>query len=437
MNNHHMDHKSAVVASLAYSLYMLSLTLAPYGSTFFAWSGVQNLWVFEPRDFLENLLGFLPLGSILFFWLEPIPTSRPNKLAIAVCGAGLLSFTIETVQAFISERATQLADLLANVLGGALGYGLTRMVVTQGGFLGWLSAHRRSLIGGTLLLYVGFLGSYILFTADAEHLDEWGPDYHFAIGNEVTLDRPWLGRLFSVSLYDRALSAEEISFAFRAGPQDGNGVQVKLAAIASYCFCEGRDTIVHDRAAFAPPMDLEMMDGNAIWHPGGGLELQAPTILRTGRERPTKIYERFVASGSFSVATWMAPKDVQQDGPARIISFSIDHFARNFTLAQSRSEVSFRVRNHVAGANGSNLNLTTTELHLKPTITHLVAVYDRGREHLYVNGQERLTTIVLRGLPGIVNTFGFDVDSRWQGGWVVVLLTGPVGVLGYRLIRER
>ncbi len=351
MNNYHINHKSAVFATLVYLVYVLSLTLAPHSSTFFAWSGVQDLWVFELRDFLENLLLFLPLGSILFFWLEPIPTSKPNKVVIAACGAGLLSFTIETAQTFMPGRSTQLADLLANVLGGALGYGLSRMVVTQGGFLSWLSAHRRRLIGGTLILYVGFLGSYVLPIGNAERLDEWDPDYHFAIDNEVTLDRPWLGRLFFVSLYDRALSAEEIFLAFRAGPQDADGVQVKLAAITSYCFCEGRDTIVHDRAAFVPPMDLEMIDGNAIWHPEGGLELEAPTILRT-RERPTKIYERFVASGSFSVATWIAPKDVQQGGPARIISFSIDPFARNFTLGQSRSEIDFRVRNHVAGANG-------------------------------------------------------------------------------------
>jgi VanZ family protein len=253
MNNQHVDHKSAVVALLMYLVFMLSLTLSPHGSTSFEWSGVQNMWVFEPRDFLENLSGFLPLGSILFFCLEPFPTGRSNKLAIAACGAGLLSFTIETMQAFIPMRSTQLADILANVLGGALGYGLMCMVVTKGGLLGWLNAHRITMIGGTLLFYVGFLGSYVSFTADAERLDDWDPDYHFAIGNEITLDRPWLGRLSSVSLYNRALSAEEISFAFRAGPQDEDGVQIKLAAIASYCFCEQRGTIIHDRAAFAPP----------------------------------------------------------------------------------------------------------------------------------------------------------------------------------------
>ena len=183
-------------------------------------------------------------------------------------------------------------------------------------------------------------------------------------------------------------------------------------------------------------MDLEMIDGNAVWHPEGGLELKAPTILRT-RARPTKLYEQFVTSGSFSVATWIAPKDVQQGGPARIISFSSDRFARNFTLGQSRSEIDFRVRNHVAGANGSRLNLTTRGLQLQPTIIHLVAVYDRGREHLYVNGHERHTTFVRGGLPGIVSAFGFDNDSGWQVGWVVFLLTGPVGVLGYGLRRER
>lgn len=38
----------------------------------------------------------------------------------------------------------------------------------------------------------------------------WARDHHFAIGNELTSDRPWLGRIALVALYCRALTADEV-----------------------------------------------------------------------------------------------------------------------------------------------------------------------------------------------------------------------------------
>ncbi|MDX2475298.1 MAG: Ig-like domain-containing protein, partial [Candidatus Krumholzibacteria bacterium] len=47
----------------------------------------------------------------------------------------------------------------------------------------------------------------------------WNPDYAFALGNELTEDRPWLGAYYLVAVFDRALDAGEVSQNFEAGPQ--------------------------------------------------------------------------------------------------------------------------------------------------------------------------------------------------------------------------
>jgi hypothetical protein len=48
-------------------------------------------------------------------------------------------------------------------------------------------------------------------------LANWDATYPFAIGNEITLDRTWLGTFHLVAVYDRALTAEEVGRQFTAG----------------------------------------------------------------------------------------------------------------------------------------------------------------------------------------------------------------------------
>ena len=51
----------------------------------------------------------------------------------------------------------------------------------------------------------------------AGKLSGWNEGYRFALANELTGDRPWLGELHLVAIYSRALSAKEIQQNFKAG----------------------------------------------------------------------------------------------------------------------------------------------------------------------------------------------------------------------------
>ena len=49
-------------------------------------------------------------------------------------------------------------------------------------------------------------------------LSNWGEAYRFALGNEIDGERPWLGTLHLVALFDRSLTPSEITHNFGLGP---------------------------------------------------------------------------------------------------------------------------------------------------------------------------------------------------------------------------
>ena len=67
-----------------------------------------------------NLLGYAPLGFLL---ASSALRSRRGRWAVslAVLGAGLLSLTLETLQAYLPSRVASNADLALNTLGAWLG----------------------------------------------------------------------------------------------------------------------------------------------------------------------------------------------------------------------------------------------------------------------------------------------------------------------------
>lgn len=55
-------------------------------------------------------------------------------------------------------------------------------------------------------------------------LSNWDDSYKFGLANEFTLDRPWLGELHLVAVYDRALDSDEVGQNFGAGPNPGSSI---------------------------------------------------------------------------------------------------------------------------------------------------------------------------------------------------------------------
>ena len=89
----------------------------------------------------------------------------------------------------------------------------------------------------------------------------WDPSYHLVLGNEVTGDRPWRGKIFFVAIYNRVLGKEEIRQNYLVGwlPESasGDGTQrVSAGLVASYLFGERMGDKVSDSSGTHTPLDL-------------------------------------------------------------------------------------------------------------------------------------------------------------------------------------
>jgi VanZ family protein len=419
-------NRSALLLTI-YLCYVGALTLAPFD---FSTAPLvhQSFAVGDPRsaDMAFNILGYIPFGAILYHIVWPVAEKFLFTWGLTVGSAAVVSLGIEIGQLFLPERFPSYSDLMANTLGGGLGFWCA-YYLTQKPWVTLMTRYRHIL---ALLILTGYLGSVtgiFIWAALPQRLETWDPDYLLLIGNETSLNRPWMGKIYCIALYDRALTAAEVLAQFQAGPYVEPEVLAQGRPVALYTFREGGGRHVHDWSPLKPPLDLEVAEPqNTVWLASGGLELTQPTVLRSA-QRPEKIYQRFTATHTFSVAAWLEPKDALPRGPGRIVSYSLTTPLRNFTLGQEASEIHFRVRTRVAGPDGTRMYFRSNNLGLKPMPTHLVAVYAWGVERLYVNGDLFPGSVTRDGLTFFAQTFDFNAASHWQRGLVVVLLLGPIG----------
>ncbi len=112
------------------------------------------------------------------------------------------------------------------------------------------------------------------------------------------------------------------------GAQDPSPQPVVL-----YEFGEGAGSVVGDSSGVGVPLDLSVADPGSVSWSSGGLSVDAATVISSGGPA-TKVADAVGASGELTVEAWVDPAEGEQSGPARIVSSSLDPFARNFLLGQ-------------------------------------------------------------------------------------------------------
>jgi len=194
------------------------------------------------------------------------------------------------------------------------------------------------------------------------------------------------------------------------GGSGGEGGRVDDGLILFYAFDEGSGATVTDRSDVLPKLDLTIADpGNVAWSTDH-LEVNTATALSTSGAA-TKVVSRAQASGELSVEAWVVPANATQDGPARIISMSVDTQLRNFMLGQEADTYAarFRADGETDWDNGSPTIVTTTGS-VTAALTHVVHTHDAsGAEVLYVNGTEDETFARSGGL------------SQWDAAYPIVV----------------
>lgn len=152
-----------------------------------------------------------------------------------------------------------------------------------------------------------------------------------------------------------------------------------------YDFVTDESGLVIDRSNVGVPINLTIEEPDAVQWTGRSLRITESTRIQSSK--PTdKIINAIQWSGELTIEAWIQPAKTDQDGPARIVTYSQNGSQRNFTLGQDGPRADVRLRTTTTSANGMP-SLNSDETSLDTSTTHVV--YTRNREglaRLYING---------------------------------------------------
>lgn len=170
---------------------------------------------------------------------------------------------------------------------------------------------------------------------------------------------------------------------------------------ALYTFDEGGGVTVRDTSGVGAPLDLDILNAEAVtWQPGM-LVVQNPATIASPAAA-TKIIDACKTSHEISLEAWVRPADTLQEGPARIVTLSADLDNRNFMLGQGlwggqpADLYTVRLRTTERSLNGEPA-VTTAAGDLEARLTHVV--YTRaasGASQVYIDA----TASVSQTIPG-------------------------------------
>lgn len=127
-----------------------------------------------------------------------------------------------------------------------------------------------------------------------------------------------------------------------------------------------------------------------------GLQIKSTAGIRSPSSAD-KLYDAMVSGDGITIEVRAAPEDIDQKGPARIVSYSRDKFLRNFTLGQDHNALVMRLRTTKTDLNGKSPELRLDDVFHSDDPQHIVVTYDFSEERVYVDGQIQLRAHVPGG----------------------------------------
>jgi hypothetical protein len=319
--------------------------MIPTGLRHPSFAYIQDL--FNSTDFVNNLILYMPLGIAL---------GGTSLIRAFLFGLGL-STCAEVLQLGYVDRIPSFLDILSNTCGAVIGYLVARLLLRMGHDPGSLRLYRPVTVAAIPIAILGTLG--LLHHRPASDFSNWSPAFHLAVGNELTGDRPWSGTVSELAIYPFAMSPTQVSD------------------------LEGQST-TSDSVQKAP---MKGSSEAAIVGP-----MQSTALTRFGRpilsrREELSLYKELVSRNQLTLVVRMRTNNLEQTGPARIVTYSLNPVSRNFTLGQIGNTLTFRLRTPASGLNGAEPALYTGPV-LSLDHTYLVAaVYDGRISRLYVDGK--------------------------------------------------
>lgn len=220
----------------------------------------------------------------------------------------------------------------------------------------------------------------------------------------------------SATQLDPELISSAASTLFEGTLASGGG-RFESNLIGKWEFKTGLGSVAFDTSGIEPALDLTL-SGQFNWVGGWGIQL-ANGKAQGATADSVKLHNLITATGEFAIEAWVAPANVTQEGPARIVSYSGGRDRRNFTLGQTLYNYDAMLRSSETDGNGTPaLSTADADEDLQAALQHVVFNYDgiNGRQ-IFVNGE--FTDDVDGIAPGNLNdwdpSFAFVLGNEASG----------------------
>ena len=391
-HNQNSDFQALLLVLTIYTIFVYLLTLTPFHFSklylHFYLSHRKGIFntLFGTTHFFDiilNLIMLFPFGFLFGSLMRYSGKMKRRALAIVTCIGFFISFSIEFSQIFLS-RSSSAYDVITNTLGaygGAwLSYNWNRYDPKV--HFNKLYLRGRIFYLRVIILYCIFATCILLIPVYLNTFTNWQSYYHLLIGNEETMNRPWKGAIYKLSIYNRRMSDDEMGLLYSRGYAKQAPVYYSDGLLVEYLFNELPAKNVgplEDDMYLLPKLISIEPDTNQM-----GIHLGPNSALRS-EEPATKLAHFLKETEYLTIALWIKPENLNQIGPARIVSMSANTDFRNFTLGQSGTGLSFRVRTPLTGKNGSKVSLNSPFVLTKDKPQFVVASYNRGEIKIYYN----------------------------------------------------
>ena len=375
------------------SFIVFFATLYPFNFQFSSSWSIRELFVdFNNSSFFQdqvnNVLLFMPFGFGLASILQRKGVKLLGQVITVIFLSAALSLTVEVLQTLIPSRSPTPSDIFNNSFGGFLGL-LCFYIYGSKSFSTALKALENSRTSHSMTKMLGFFISYIFLAflisipwQGMTDLNSWDNSFHLVLGNEATGDRPWEGHISQLYISDRAISQNEVK---QVLSNDNYLRQKKDSLLADYQLTRIQNNY-QDRTGHLPDL---------VWKGEKPLETQndlkqeeAPFSsshwLKTTLPATT-LSQKISKTSEFTISTNITTANIQQTGPARIISLSADGQHRNFTLGQQEDNLEFRVRTPLTGSNASDLKLKVPDAFTSKNSHHIVITYSNATLGIYID----------------------------------------------------
>ena len=377
-------------------------------------------------DFFLNVLLFVPLGFALCAKVRKRGGRRWISLLLSLAVGAGVSYAVEFMQLYIPSRDSGWADVISNTTGSVAGFFLFELCggailevssAIESFFRKWLLPPRVALLLASYFI-VCFGVSGVL--QKETRLSNWDPRCVLFLGNDASSQSPWMGQVFQLQIWNRALPEETIRrLAARESTEDASA-----GLLGSYDFANSSP--YQDNSNRLPALDWTPQQPRFI--NARASEVDAKSWLRT--KVPVENLTREVEKSSqFTVHIVCAPAATQV-GNGRIVSLSQSADNVNFHLRQEGDDLVVWIRNPLSERHAL-LAWRVPHVFEPGKERDIVASYDGSDAFIYLDGKRAARPYRLSPGASLVHHFLYIQTSELDGYIIVyqTLIFFPAGLL--------